>query len=139
MAPQQQVSGLDGEVGYNVGANGSAARTSEAVARERAAEFHHRPITIIRAALAQGAQLSNPRTVANERVVDVVTAGGSRFTLATDGATTLPTRVVSMMDKLNLGDVALEMSFADYREASGLQLPAQITTGPTAGRPRSCV
>ena len=36
MAAQRQVFGLDGEVGYNVGANGSAARTSEAVARDGA-------------------------------------------------------------------------------------------------------
>ena len=40
----------------------------------------------------------------------------------------LPTRVVSMVDNLNLGDVALETAFADYQDVGGLKLPARLTT-----------
>ena len=58
MAPQKQVLGLDGDVAYNVAANGMS------------------------------------------------------FTLAIDATTKLPTRVVSMADNTNLGDVAIETSFA---------------------------
>ena len=40
----------------------------------------------------------------------------------------LPTRVVSMADNTNLGDVAIETSFADYQDVGGLKLPARLTT-----------
>ena len=59
--------------------------------------------------------------------MDVTTARSS-FTLAIDGTTKLPTRVVSMTDNLNLGDVAMETAFADYQDVGGLKLPARLTT-----------
>jgi glyoxylase-like metal-dependent hydrolase (beta-lactamase superfamily II) len=127
-APQKQVQGLDGDVGYNVAANGNATRVSNAVANDRAVDWHHHPITIIRAALDPTATLGNPRSSEGQRVVEVTTAGGLRFTLANDAATNLPTRVVSMIDNANLGDVAVETSFADYRDVGGLRLPGRITT-----------
>jgi hypothetical protein len=112
--PQKQVLGLDGDVAYNVGANGMPTRAGAAVVRDRRAEFYHHPITIVRAALDAGAKLANPRTQDNQNVVDLTTADGLTFTLAIDGSTKLPTRVVSMADNTNLGDVAIETSFADY-------------------------
>ncbi len=127
-SPQTQVLGVDGEVGYNVGANGAATRVSEAAARDRRAELYHHPLTIVRAALDPAAKLTNPRIATGQSVVDVTTAGGLRFTLAIDGGTKLPTRVVSMTDNLNLGDVAIETSFADYKDVNGLKLPARLTT-----------
>jgi glyoxylase-like metal-dependent hydrolase (beta-lactamase superfamily II) len=60
-------------------------------------------------------------------VVDV-TAKGLAFTLAIDATTNLPTRVVSMADNLNLGDVAIETAFSDYQDVGGLKLPARLTT-----------
>jgi glyoxylase-like metal-dependent hydrolase (beta-lactamase superfamily II) len=74
------------------------------------------------------AKLSNPRTQDNQSVVDIATANGLNFTLAIDSTTKLPTRVVSMRDNTNLGDVAIETSFADYQDVNGLQLPARLTT-----------
>ena len=53
---------------------------------------------------------------------------GQTFTLAIDSTTKLPTRVVSMTDNPNLGDVAIETSFADYQDVGGLKLPARLTT-----------
>jgi len=50
-APQQQIQGIDGDVAYNIGANGTATRGSNAVARDRRAEIFHHPLTLIRAAL----------------------------------------------------------------------------------------
>jgi len=125
---QKQVLGVDGDVGYNIAPNGTATRVSNAVAKDRRAEIYHHPIKIVRAALDPGAKLENPRTAGNERVVDVTTSNGLTFTLATDAATNLPTRVVSMTDNTNLGDVAIETSFADYEDVAGLKLPKHLTT-----------
>ena len=127
-APQKQVSGVDGDVGYNVAANGSATRVAANIARDRRAEIYHHPVTIVRAALDPAAVLSNARTMGEESVVAVKTADGLDFTLAINNATKLPTRVVSMSDNTNLGDVAIETSFADYREVNELQLPTRFTT-----------
>jgi glyoxylase-like metal-dependent hydrolase (beta-lactamase superfamily II) len=126
--PQKQIAGIDGEIGYNVAPNGTATRTANALARDRRAELLHHPLTIVRAALDPATKLSNPRDASGQRVVDVTTAGGLSLTLAIDAGTKLPTRVVSMTDNPNLGDVAIETSFADYQDVSGLKLPARLTT-----------
>jgi glyoxylase-like metal-dependent hydrolase (beta-lactamase superfamily II) len=126
--PQQQVFGVAGDIAYNVGVNGVATRASNAVAADRRAEIDHHPITIVRAALDPAAALTNPRTAGKERVVEVAASNGLSFTLAIDSTTNLPTRVVSMTDHPNLGDVAIETSFTDYQEVNGLELPAHFTT-----------
>jgi glyoxylase-like metal-dependent hydrolase (beta-lactamase superfamily II) len=125
--PQKQIAGIDGEIGYNVAPNGTATRASNALAKDRRAELLHHPVTIVRAALDPATKLSNPRDANGQRVVDVTTAGLS-LTLAIDAGTKLPTRVVSMTDNTNLGDVAIETSFADYHDVSGVKLPARLTT-----------
>jgi glyoxylase-like metal-dependent hydrolase (beta-lactamase superfamily II) len=127
MQPQKQIVGVAGGAAYTVAANGTATRSSDAVAKDRSAELFHHPLVIVRAALAPGAALANARTAGNERVVDLI-ANGGRFTLAIDAATSLPTRVVSMTDQPNLGDVAIETAFAAYQDVSGVKLPTQITT-----------
>jgi len=127
-APQKQVQGIDGEVGYNVAADGTATRAAAAAANNRRLEFYHHPLTIVRAALDPAAKLANPRTEDNQSVVDLTTANGLNFTLAIDTTTKRPTRVRSMTDNTNLGDVAIETSFADYQDVNGLQLPARLTT-----------
>jgi len=128
MAPQKQVQGIDGDVAYNIAPNGTATRAANAVAKDRNAEMYHHPLTIVRAALDPAAKLSNPRTAGAERVVDVTTADGVALTLAIDGTTKLPTRVVSMADNTNLGDVAIESSFSDYQDVGGFKLPSRLTT-----------
>ena len=127
-APQKQIQGIDGEVGYNIAPNGGAARVANAVASDRRIELHHHPLTIVRAALDPAARLSNSRTLANERIVEIDTGNGAVFTLAIDSVTRLPTRVVSMADNVNLGDVAIETTFADYQDSGSLKLPARLTT-----------
>jgi len=127
-APQKQVLGLDGDIGYNVAANGMATRVSNAVARDRKADIYHHPITIVRAALDPATRLANARTAEGQQVVDVTMANGSQFTLAIDSGTSLPTRVVSMTDNANLGDVAIETRFDGYQDVSGLKLPAHLVT-----------
>jgi glyoxylase-like metal-dependent hydrolase (beta-lactamase superfamily II) len=127
-APQRQVLGIDGDVAYSVAPSGAAARASNAVAKDRRAELYHHPLTIVRAALDPAARLGNARTSGRERVVDVTLASGATFTLAIDETTKRATRVVSMTDNPNLGDVAIETDFADYQTVSGFTLPARLTS-----------
>jgi glyoxylase-like metal-dependent hydrolase (beta-lactamase superfamily II) len=127
-APQKQVQGIDKTVAYNVAANGTAARLPETTGSDRRAEFYHHPLTAVRAALDPAAKLTNPRTADGQQVVDVLTPNGVNLTLAIDGTTKLPAKVVSMAYNANLGDVAVETTFADYAEAGGLKLPAKTTT-----------
>jgi len=127
-APQRQVMGVDAEVAYNIAPNGTATRAANTVASDRRTEMYHHPVTIVRAALDPQAKLANPRTFDNQRSIDITTADGVKLTLAVDAATKLPTRVVSMTDNPNLGDVAIETSFTDYQNVGGLQLPSQLIT-----------
>jgi hypothetical protein len=66
-AAQQQIQGIDGTVGYNVAANGTAARVPSQVADERRAEFYHHPVTLAAAALSPQARVANVRTEGSER------------------------------------------------------------------------
>ena len=127
-AAQRQVQGIDGAVGYNVAPNGTANRIPDPAVSDRRAELLHHPITAVRAALDPMAALSNPRTDGGQSIVDVSTPSGPKFTLAIDAATKLPSRVTTMTDNTNLGDVAFETSFADYQDVSGLKLPMRISS-----------
>jgi glyoxylase-like metal-dependent hydrolase (beta-lactamase superfamily II) len=127
-APQRLTAGHDGAIAYNVAPNGTATRAADQVAMDRRAARLHHPLAIVRAALDPASKVTNARTEDNERLVDVTTGLGRTFTLAIDAATGLPTGVVSMAYNTNLGDVAIETSFADYQEIDGLKLPARGTT-----------
>src|SRR5262245_30377903 len=127
--PQKQVFGIAGDgVAYAVAANGNATRASNAVAKDRLAEIYHHPLTIVRAALDPDAKLTDARTFGNEQALAIETKTGLKFTLAIDNTTKLPTRVVSMTDQANLGDVAIETTFAEYQDVSGLKSPTRFTT-----------
>lgn len=127
--PQKQVFGLDGHVAYAVASDGSVTRGSTRVMRDRRLEVRHHPITILRAARADGTRLDNLRTYGDHDVVDVTTGQGDKLTLSISTTTRLPARVVSMTSQTNLGDVAVETEFGDYRPAEGgLKLPALLTT-----------
>jgi len=127
-APQKQMLGIDGDVGYNIAADGTATRVANAVAKDRRVEFYHHPLTIVRAALDPAAKVSNPRNAGGQSLVDIALPNGVAVTLAIDSTTRLPARVTSVTDNTVLGDVAIETSFSDYRDVSGLKLPARLTT-----------
>ncbi len=127
-APQKQVQGLDGAVGYNVAPNGMATRIPDAAAGDRRAELYHHPLVAVRAALDPAANLANLRTEGAESLIDVTAADGQTFTLIVDAATKQPTRVQTRAYNTNLGDVVIETAFGDYKAAAGLTLPATLTT-----------
>jgi glyoxylase-like metal-dependent hydrolase (beta-lactamase superfamily II) len=124
---QRQIAGIDGDIAYNVGANGAPGRVGALVAQERKTDYFHHPLTIVRAALDPVTALSNMRTTGSERLIDVGTSSGQTVTLAIDAAG-LPTRTSSQSYNANLGDVTLTTTFSDYQDVAGLKLPAHITT-----------
>ena len=128
LAPQRQVQGVDKAIGYNVAANGNASRIAATAADDRRAELLRHPLTAVRAALDPASQLTNARTEKGESVVDVRTSDGRAFTLAIDSSTKLPTRVITPASNVNLGDVLISTTFADYQDVSGLQLPVRLIT-----------
>src|SRR5262245_43124247 len=129
--PQKQNLGLDGDVAYNIAANGTATRATSQVVKDRRMEIYHHPIGAIRAALAQGAQLSNPRKEGNDDAVDITTAQGDKFTLFVDSGTKLPSKVMSVTSANTnwpLGDATVETTFSNYTDVNGLKLPGRITS-----------
>ena len=130
----RQVYGLDGDVAYDEQSE-QAVRASERVAADRWAEMYHHPIGIVLLALDDTSTVSNLREVEGQRVVDVVAASGTQFTLFVDGETGLPSKVMSSTYHPTLGDVAVETHFEDYGETGGLggfqarlTLPRSYTT-----------
>ena len=117
---QEQVLGLDGNVAYNVGDDGTARRASEQVAQERIAEHYHHPVALVQLALAEGSTVANLRREDGLDVVDVTSADGSTYMLYVDSETKYPSRIVSAGYNSNLGDVTLTTTFDDYRETGGL-------------------
>lgn len=127
-APNQpQILGIDGDIAYNVPATGPATRAAEQVAADRHSELYHHPIAALKAALADGAELTNQRKEGNDDVVDV-TVGKDKFTLYVDSTTKLPSKVVTMTYNANLGDVAMTTEFGAYADSGGMQLPGKITS-----------
>ena len=132
---QEQVVGVDGNVAYNVGPDGTARRVGADVARARAAEFYHYPIALVQLAESEGTTVGNLRQEAGQDVVDVTSAGGELYTLHVDPETSHPSKIVSRGDHPHLGDVSLTTVFDDYQETGGLggfqarlTLPRRITS-----------
>lgn len=127
-APQKQVQGVDGDVAFNVGANGTPARVPGRTGNDRHAEFYHHPLTVLQAALDPAAKLTNVRTEGAQLVIDVIVPAGVPLTLAADRATKRPARVTTRTHHIYFGDVTIETSFADYQDVGGLLLPTVLTT-----------
>jgi glyoxylase-like metal-dependent hydrolase (beta-lactamase superfamily II) len=124
--PQTQIQGLDGEVAFNVNPAGVAARLAAAGERDRRMDWFHHPLTALRAATAPTTTVSNVRSVGTARQADFK-SGDLEWTMTIDAAG-LPLSVSSRAYHPNLGDVVITTTFADYQEAGGLKLPAQLTT-----------
>jgi hypothetical protein len=125
---QRQTQGIDGDAAYTVAANGTIARVGGTAARDRRIEFLHHPIAVVRSILDSDVTLNNLRAKAGERLVDVTMPGGDVLMLAIDSMSHLPSRVVSMVDNPNMGDVSIETRFGDYEDVDGVKLPRRLTT-----------
>ncbi len=127
-APQRQIQGIDGGIGYNVALNGTATRVADVAASDRRSELLRHPITAVRAALDPTSRVTNLDTENGQSTVDVATADGRTFTLAIDASTKLPSRVTHLANHVNLGDVAISTRFAAYQDVGGFQLPTRLRT-----------
>ena len=117
---QRQIIAVDGDVAFDISEDGTARRASSQVARDRQAELYHYPVSLIQAATAEGATVSNLLQEDGQDVVDITTAEGDQFTLFVDSETNFPARIVSTSYNSNLGDVTLETAFDAYAESGGL-------------------
>jgi glyoxylase-like metal-dependent hydrolase (beta-lactamase superfamily II) len=124
----RQNQSLDGDVAFNINAQGLAQRAGDAAAVDRRIEMLGTPVTIVRAALDFAAKVGAPRKQGNGEVVDITTARGDKLKLKVDGATHLPVSVSWMSASENLGDVVNTTSFDDYETVSGIQLPRHYVT-----------
>jgi hypothetical protein len=126
---QRQTQGLDGDVAFNIGADGEATRASESAMRDRRIEMLHHPLVIVRTVLDDPqVKISGLRTAGDQTVVEIETGKDEHVTLAIDNATKLPSRMTSMSYNANLGDVAIDTTFGDYETVDGVKLPKRITT-----------
>src|SRR4051794_29719603 len=76
---------LDGDLAYNLGANGRAARANEQASRARRIDMMNTPVALVRAALDRPAAVGNRRTEAASRLADITLPTGETLTLAIDG------------------------------------------------------
>jgi glyoxylase-like metal-dependent hydrolase (beta-lactamase superfamily II) len=127
-APQTLTVGIDGDVAYAVGANGTASRGGAAAARDRRTELYHHPLVLVRAALQDKAMVANVRTEDSEQLADVTPNGSATtFTVVSDMASHLPARIRSRAPHPNLGDVIVETRFSEYVDGpSGLKSPRRL-------------
>ena len=123
--PQTQIQVLDGEVAFNIGANGAATRLGTSAERDRRTELFHHPITALIAATVPLTTVTNVRTAGNVRQADF--AFKDRAWTMTIDAAGLPLSISSKTYHPNLGDVVVTTTFADYQDVNGLKLPAKIT------------
>jgi hypothetical protein len=129
------VAALDGDVAYNVSADGRATRAAAAAAAARRIEMLTHPVALVRAILEQRVRVSNLRSEGGGLdvvdVVDVTLAGGGpndRLTLALGRASRLPAWVSWVARNENLGDLTFRMHFTGYLPVKGVMLPNGFNT-----------
>ncbi len=115
---------LDGDVAFNIAANGRAQRAPAAAVRARRLDMINNPIALVRTALAPTATLANLRTdrATNTRVVDVTTPAGDVVSVAFDNTTNLPSWASWVQPDTNLGEVTVRTYYSAYQAEKGLQV-----------------
>jgi hypothetical protein len=122
------VAALDGDVPYNVGADGRATRAASATVAARRIEMLAHPIALVRAVLEQRARVSNLRSEGGLDLVDIVSAENDRMTLAVDRTSRLPAWISWVARNENLGDLTFRMHFTAYLPVKGVLLPNGFNT-----------
>ena len=125
--PMRLISGIDGDVAYDISADGNARRAHDDVAEDRRATYYHHPLPLVRAALGGTATIGNLRSEAGLALADVTLRSGKTFTLAIDDSTKLPAYISSMDHHFYLRDILRRTEFSDYTAVGEMSLPAVIT------------
>lgn len=126
MAPVRQRQGVDGDVAYNVGTDGSMTRVFGQAAVDRVNDLLHHPVGFLQAAWAPGAEVTEDPPRGQQRWIRLNVAG-NRFAIAVDPVTGLPVKTQKVTYHPMLGDVMLETEFSDWRDVNGLKLPMRMT------------
>lgn len=117
---------LDGDIAFNIDANGRPVRVGAAAARARRLEMLNNPIAIVRALLEPRSTLTNLRMEPSTHVLDLTTSAGDALTVAFDNDTHLPAWVSWIEPNANLGDVTVRTTFVGYQkvDGGGVMMPA---------------
>jgi hypothetical protein len=119
---------VDGDVAFNVGADGSPVRAGAEDARDRHLEALHHPVVAVRAALEPTSLVAGLRQQGDDDLVDVRTSLGETFTLAVSRTTKLPSSIRTVAAHPNLGDVEVVTRVTEYADVSGIKVPTRLTT-----------
>lgn len=119
---------MDGNVVFNIQANGTTGRVSDNVARDMRIQVLDTPVTIIREALKPETRVSGLRTEGSVKVVDIVTASGDAISLAIDDKTSLPSWVGWAAPNDNYGEINYRTYFTGYQREGGLLVPSGYNT-----------
>jgi glyoxylase-like metal-dependent hydrolase (beta-lactamase superfamily II) len=114
---------LDGDMAFNIAANGEARRQSAETALKRRMDLLSNPLVAIRTALAADSRLDNLRTEDGLVLVDVTPALGQRYTLAINPESNLPHWMRWSVPHENLGEMTLTAEYSAWQWVQGLQLP----------------
>jgi glyoxylase-like metal-dependent hydrolase (beta-lactamase superfamily II) len=128
MEGRNVVQALDGNVAFDLAADGAARRAPAEAAARRTMELLANPVVAVREALDPRAKLANARTEGTAALVDVTTASAAKFTLAVDNATGLPRWVRWVGPHENLGELVYRAEFSGYEPVAGVMLPMSFNT-----------
>ncbi len=121
---------LDGNVAFNTGTDGKAARVPDAQVRTRRLEMLNNPVSLIRTALDPAARLSNLRTRDKLQLLDLTTPQGDHLVLALDRESRLPAWVSWVAPHTNYGDTTYRTHYVGYQalDGNGLVVPFGYNT-----------
>ncbi len=121
---------LDGDVAFNLGADGKFARAPAMAARNRRIDMLNNPVAIVRAALDPAAKLGKLHKQDNLQVLDITTKQGDALVLAVNSETHLPAWLSWVAPHPNFGDVTYRTHYVGYQpvDGNGLNLPSGYNT-----------
>ena len=122
------VQGIDGDIAYNIAADGQATRAGGAAVRQRRIEMLNNPVSIIRMALNPATKIDNLRAIGTTRAVDLTTPQGDPITLAIDNETQRPAWMSWVEGNTNLGDLTFRTTYTAYQPTNGVQMPSGYQT-----------
>jgi glyoxylase-like metal-dependent hydrolase (beta-lactamase superfamily II) len=122
------VQALDGDLAFNLNAQGNATRAGAAAVRTRRLEALAHPVALVRTALAASTRVGARRTSGNLQLVEVTIPAGDTLTLAVDSVTSFPAWISWVGSDTNLGDVVYRAHFTGYQPVSGVMMPTGFNT-----------
>ena len=125
-APARQVFGLDGEIAYTVGPDGTARRAPDSTALEQRSTYYHHPLPLLRAALLGNTTVGNVRDEDGLALADFTTSEGLTLAMAVDSDTGLPAFIRSTDHHAYFRDVSRQTNVSDYQSIDGLMLPSTV-------------